>query len=382
MIAQGTDPKAVTKEQIDRIAADVDAFCRANKISRKVVGKAVGYSPSVISEFLKGSGNYGGNEGEVAIHLEEWLIEEEQRRDNALETRFVWTNVAQYIHGVAGYCLDMKKVALIYGPQTSGIGKTTALRAIAQEMGPRRSTLITIDKADANPTGLLKKILGGLRLQDSGSNAQRMQRVVDHLKGRSHLLMIDQVHNLRGAKEDRPFYYLMDIYEATDHAAQLWCGTSDLVAYLTRQQTKTTDEPLAQIRHRIFPCTDLMEVFDQQGGGEPLYTVEQVREMFTSFKLKITPTAARWLCALGHLADAGGVGDLLGYILDRNGNILNSPLNDRVTSVGLDVVAKKLTIAIAGGVTKCAIIRAALVARHIKGLITDEMTARRVLAAK
>lgn len=306
MIAQGTEAKNVTKEQIAQIASDVDAFRRANKITIEQIRKAIGYSASVVSEFLKGK--YAGNAGEVAIHLEEWMIEEEQRRANSLETQFVWTNVAQYISGVADYCLDMKKIGLIYGPQTSGIGKTTALRAINQEMGHRRSTLITIEKGDANPTGLLKKILGGLGLQDSGSNARRMQRVVDHLKGRSHLLMIDQIHSLRYAKEDRPFYYLMDIYEATDHSAQLWCGTSDLVAYLTRQQHKTTDEPLAQIRRRIFPCVDLMEVFDQQGGGEPLYTVQQVREAFDNFKLKITPAAARWLCALGHQPDAGGIG--------------------------------------------------------------------------
>ncbi|MCC6679875.1 MAG: AAA family ATPase [Phycisphaeraceae bacterium] len=306
MIAQGTDPKDVTSEQIERVAADVDSFCRANKITRQAIAKAVGYSPSVIVEFLKGT--YAGKAGEVAIHLEEWLIEEEQRRANAQETQYVWTNVARYIEAIAGYCLDMKKVGLIYGPKTSGIGKTTALRAIAQEMGPRRATLITVDKCDANPTGLLRKILGGLRLNESGSNAQRMQRVIDHLNGRSHLLLIDQIHNLRFAKEDRPFYYLMDIYEATEHSAQLWCGTSDLVAYLTRQQKTMMDEPLAQVRRRIFPCVDLMEVFNQQGGGEPLYTVEQIREMFASFKLKLTPTAARWLCALGHQDDAGGLG--------------------------------------------------------------------------
>ncbi len=304
MIASGTDPKDVTPEQIQQVASDVELFCRANKVSRAAVAKAIGYSQSVVTEFLKGT--YAGKAGQVALDLEDWMTAEEQRRANQLQTTFVWTNVAQQIKSVASYCLDMKKVGLIYGPETSGIGKTTALKAIAQELGPRRSTLVTIDKCDANPTGLLRKILAGMRLEQSGSNAQRMDRVVEHLKGRSHLLMIDQVHNLRFAKEDRPFYYLMDIYEATS-TAQLWCGTSDLVAYLTRQKTKTLDEPLAQIRSRIFPCVDLMEVFNQSGGGDPLYTVDQVREMFAGFGLKLTPTAGQWLCKLALQPDSGAL---------------------------------------------------------------------------
>ncbi len=304
MIAQGTQPKDVTPEQIDQVANDLELFCKANKITRKQVAKALGYSQGVISEFIKGT--YKGDRGQVALDVEDWLVEEEQRRANQQATRFVWTNVATQIRSVASYCLDMRKVGMVYGPETTGIGKTTSMLAIHQDLGPRRSTLVTVDKADANPTGLLKKILNAMRMNESGSNAQRMERIVTALKGRSHLLMIDQLHNLRFAKEDRPLYYLMDIYEATD-TAQLWCCTSDMVEYLQRRQYKTLDEPLAQIRSRIFPCVDLMEMVDRDGGGEPLFTVDQIREMFASYQLKLSTPAARFLCALAHQKDSGGL---------------------------------------------------------------------------
>lgn len=306
MIAQGTEPKDVTPEQIQRVADDLAGFLKRYNISRKAAATAIGYSASVISEFIKGT--YAGNKGQVAIDTDDWLVDEEKRREDHQGTQFIWTNVARHIEGVASFCIEKGKVGLIYGPETSGIGKTTALKAIAQELGPRRGTLVTLNKSDANPTGLLRKILGGLRLNQSGSNAQRMDRVVDHLRGRKqHLLMIDQIHNLRFAKEDRPFYYLMDIYEATDHSAQLWCGTSDLVAYLQRQRAKTIDEPLAQIRSRIFPCIDLMESIGADGGGQPLYTIQQVRQMFAGYRLKLTTDAARWLCRLGHAPDHGAM---------------------------------------------------------------------------
>ena len=309
MIAQGTDAKDVTAEQITQVAADVELFCRSHKIGRNVVAKALGYSPGVISEFLKGQ--YKGNSGQVAIDIEAWLTEEEERRSRPETTQFVWTNVAMEIKAVASYALDKRKIALVYGPDTSGIGKTTALKAIHQELGPRRSSLITIDKVDANPTGILKKICRGLHVDPAGTNKRRFDRCVEALTGRSHLLLIDQIHNLRGAAEDKPFYHLTDLYDATN-TAQLWCGTADLVSYLQRQQARSADESLAQIRRRIFPCVDLMEGIRENGGtapgGEPLITVEQVREMFAKNKLRLVGGAARWLCEICNQPDSGGIG--------------------------------------------------------------------------
>src|SRR5947209_7707783 len=113
--------------------------------------------------------------------------------------------------------------------------QATPPQAIHQELGPRRSSLATIDKVDANPTGLLKKLCRSMHVDRGGTNKRRFDRLVEALTGRSHLLLIDQIHSLRGAKEDKPFYILTDLFDATK-AAQLWCGTSDLVEYLTRQQ--------------------------------------------------------------------------------------------------------------------------------------------------
>jgi DNA transposition AAA+ family ATPase len=310
MIAEGTDAAQVTDEQITAVAQDVDLFRKAHKITTEQIARGIGYdSPGVISEFLKGS--YKGNRAKVAMALESWLVEEEHRRSRPETTQFVWTNVAMQMKGVAGYALDKKKIAMVYGPDASGVGKTMALRAIHQEMGPRRSTLVTIDKVDANPTGLLKKILQAMRKEDRGTNFQRQERIVKQLLGRNHLLMIDQIHNLRGAKEDKPFYILADIYDATN-TAQLWCGTADLVTYLDRQQHRNADESLAQLRRRIFPRVDLMAGLKDGGrggsGGELLVTVDQVREAFGRHKLKLTERAARWMADLCNLPDSGSFG--------------------------------------------------------------------------
>jgi hypothetical protein len=313
MIPEGKDPKDVSEQEIKDVAADVVIFCRAHKVNHLQLAKANGYSQTTISEFL--SGKYKGNAGQVAIQLDDWLAAEEKRRAKPKTTQFVWTNVAQEIKSVAGYCFDPpagaeRKIGLVYGPDTSGVGKTTALKAIHQQLGPRRSSLVTIDKVDANPTGVLRKILISIGKSDSGSNHQRKERIIEYLKGRNHLLIIDQMHNLRFAKGDLPFYILTDLFDATkESAGQLWCGTADLYKYLLKQQSRNADESLAQVRRRIFPIVDLMECLRGGGdGGDLLVTVEQVMEMFAKNKLRLTPSASRFLCSLSNLPDSGSVG--------------------------------------------------------------------------
>jgi DNA transposition AAA+ family ATPase len=308
MISEGTDASAVTTEQIDIVRNDVEIFCRTHKITKKALAEAVGYGHATISEFLKAK--YAGNNAQVALDLQNWLVEEEDRRSRPQTTQFTWTNVALQVKSVANYCLDYRKIGLVYGPDTAGIGKTTSLRAIHQELGPRRSSLATIDKVDANPTGVLMKLCQAMHVADHGTNKNRFERLKRELTGRSHLLLIDQIHNLRGAKDDRPFYILTDLYDATE-TAQLWCGTADLVAYLNRQRKRSGDESLAQVRRRIFPSVDLMEMLrsgGEDGRGQPLVTTDQVREMFAANKLKITSAAARFLASIINRPDTGGVG--------------------------------------------------------------------------
>lgn len=233
-------------------------------------------------------------------------MEEEARRELPKPTTFVWTEVAKTIKAAASYALDQKTIAMVYGPDSSGVGNTTSLQAIYELLGPRRCSFATINKVDANPTGLLRKLLAAMHIDDKGSNKQRFDRLVEKLTGRSHLFLIDQIHNLRWAKDDKPFYILTDLHDATG-CAQLWTGTADLVSYLHRREKSNADESLAQIRRRIFPIVDVLESL-RGGGGEPLVTVDDVIKIFARNKLRITSEAARFLCRIANEPDSGSVG--------------------------------------------------------------------------
>lgn len=306
-IPVGTPADQVSEDQIAQVVADVESFRRAFKIDRNIIAEAVGYSESLIRTFL--AGKYPANGAHAAIDLDSWLIQESEKRARASTTQFVWSNVAMLFKATANYCLDRGTIGLLYGPETSGIGKSTALQAYAEECGPRRCTSIRLDKMDGSPGGLLKKIASALKIDAPISNLRKFTKIVEKLKGRSHILLVDQIQNLRGAKDDKPFYILTDLHDATK-ASQLWTGTSDIVAYLDRQRSRNVDESLAQIRRRIFPCIDILEAVGPAGGGTGamLFTVDQIREIFAKNQLRISSAAARFITQLSNAPDSGSLG--------------------------------------------------------------------------
>ncbi|MDO8983595.1 sugar-binding transcriptional regulator [Cypionkella sp.] len=78
---------------------------------------------------------------------------------------------------------------------------------------------------------------------------------------------------------------------------------------------------------------------------------------------------------------AGGVGELLGHFFDAMGRILQTQLTARTLAVSFTEVGDQI-IAIAGGPDKVQSIRAVLSSRRLKGLITDEATARALVLRK
>ena len=73
----------------------------------------------------------------------------------------------------------------------------------------------------------------------------------------------------------------------------------------------------------------------------------------------------------------GATGDLLGYILDFDGNLVDHPINRRVVGIDLaDLDGIPNVIRAAGGAPKRNIIRAVLNRGCINTLVTDEPTAK------
>jgi len=81
------------------------------------------------------------------------------------------------------------------------------------------------------------------------------------------------------------------------------------------------------------------------------------------------------------LAMKGAVGDILNHFYDKDGNPVESSIEDRLISTSLDKLAKlKKVIGVAGGRRKVEAIYAVLRRGYLNVLITDEGTANNLLA--
>jgi DNA-binding transcriptional regulator LsrR (DeoR family) len=83
---------------------------------------------------------------------------------------------------------------------------------------------------------------------------------------------------------------------------------------------------------------------------------------------------------LRQLSRRGAVGDICLRFFDESGGPVVTPLNDRVISIELEALRRvPRIVGIAGGRRKLAAIRGALAGRWINVLITDRLTAERLL---
>ncbi|MFA3792901.1 sugar-binding transcriptional regulator [Aliiglaciecola sp. SL4] len=83
---------------------------------------------------------------------------------------------------------------------------------------------------------------------------------------------------------------------------------------------------------------------------------------------------------LKELQKKGAVGEIISWVFDRNGKLLDCAVNDRVASTPLAVSSDKPVIGIAAGQDKVDAILGALRSKMINGLITNEYTAEKVLS--
>ena len=298
---QGTPLEKVTRDAADQVIAAVTGYLTESGMSRSSLAKALGISASTLGMVLNGS--YPGNWRGVILDLDRWLEEQEKRDAAPRESAFVLTKVAEEILTVADAAVTLQTIGLVFG--MSGAGKTMALKAIAAEKPG--SILVTAEKMVTSPSELLRAIARQMRICE-GSVRFLYHRIKEALAGTPRLLIVDQIHNLCGVPGDRSLFVLADLHDATE-APQLWCGTTDIVAYLDQGQAKGR-EPLSQIRRRIGICRDLAErtTCGDGGPGEPLFSVDEIRKVFARSKMRLAPDAGRYLAQIANLPDGGGLG--------------------------------------------------------------------------
>ncbi|RUV32140.1 MULTISPECIES: sugar-binding transcriptional regulator [unclassified Mesorhizobium] len=78
----------------------------------------------------------------------------------------------------------------------------------------------------------------------------------------------------------------------------------------------------------------------------------------------------------------GGVGELLGHFFDDAGKAVETTLSNRALALAREDISNRRIVAVAGGKVKVRAIKSVLEGRYLKGLVTDERTARSLVEQK
>ena len=109
------------------------------------------------------------------------------------------------------------------------------------------------------------------------------------------------------------------------------------------------------------------------------FSVGSLAEKPTMLSLGFGSSLASFLL-MAVLKDSGAVGDINLRYFDKNGNLISSDLNERIIGLNLEEL-KKIghVVGVVGGKAKFKAIRAALIGSLIDVLITDHITAEKLL---
>ncbi len=158
------------------------------KMSQKQVGAQLGYSPTAINQYLKGT--YRGDVAAIDKAVNE-LVERQQSKAKDVSSEFVATPTAKRILEICGLAHDMSDIYLVIGE--AGLGKTQALTEYAK----RKSNVVMLE---VDPTYsakvLLTELCNTLGLTAARNNHAMMTAIIDKLKGSDRLLIIDEAELL------------------------------------------------------------------------------------------------------------------------------------------------------------------------------------------
>ena len=241
---------------------------------------------TTIGELLKGV--YRENADTHIRTLNMWVEQHARQQVAALKGKFVDTRVAKDIVNVARLVRENQTMGLVVGP--TGIGKTRCAQALDETIVG--SIYITVIFGAYHPKGLttaLAEKLGVRTARASQSELKhlsQLERVRARLTGSSRLLIIDEAHKLW----DTSLELLREIHDLTGIPILL------LAVNELRERIEAESDPdRGQIYSRFEITRWLTEGRDLHAGGKPLYTIEDIKQLFQQVPIRLSKDAGRYL---------------------------------------------------------------------------------------
>jgi DNA transposition AAA+ family ATPase len=158
------------------------------RISQNKAAQAMGYSAGVVSAYKNHA--YNGNVAVLEEKIAAWL-KREDRRLSRMDVPITETTTMEQVRRAVAIAQDEADIAVIIGE--AGTGKTTALRQYAKES--YSALLIDVDPSFSKVV-MMNEIARALGVEDKGGMNAVIERVIEALKDRDAVLIIDEADYL------------------------------------------------------------------------------------------------------------------------------------------------------------------------------------------
>ena len=278
---------SLTELQRRQVMTNFTDYIRRHGLTVADVGRQLGTPrATTIMEMTQGCFRTHGDEHVRRLNV--WVEQNARQRAVSIEGKFVTTRVAKDMLNVARLARENSTMAMVLGP--TGIGKTRCAQAIAEKYVG--SIYIRIIAGSQHPKGLTSALAERLKVRKQATYTDRqhhtqIERVIESLRDTNRLIMLDEAGKLK----DSALELVRDIHDVAG-VPFLLIGTSDLYDRII----KRVDADHGQLYSRFDIIRHLTQGRNIYGGdGKALYTLADIRELYSDAPLKLSTDAEEFL---------------------------------------------------------------------------------------
>ncbi len=286
----------LTDEQTQDVRKRLLEYLYKSEQAAGVAAKAIGVAESTLSQWI--NGNYRGDCDKITRAINTWIADDARKRDVRVDLPYVPTQVAEEIRTVATVARDDGCMAVIVAP--SGTGKTMVLRVLAETT----SGVYIYCHTHMSARKFLSELAGLLKARVHGSTtADHLDAVCERLSGSSRPIYLDEAHQLR----PDVFPVIRALHDKTG-CPIVMAGTDQIMLHVDDRANHRGQFNSRCIKYDLMQHVYNAEGPDQSGKlGRPLFTIDEVRQLFAHFNLKLSDDVMQLIWAVACLPDYGSL---------------------------------------------------------------------------
>ena len=299
----------LTDEHIEAVRQAVHAFITddagVQMVTNKEIANEIGFSPAVISEFLKAK--YKGDNARLARQMNLW-VDRHRKRQRAQGNRgYITTWACERMAAYVRLADRRQKMVAVVAP--SGAGKDMAIEVLVDELN---GAVIYCDTR-TTATRLVHKIAESIGVKVINDTAQLERRIIKRLKDRSMVLMVNEAQTLagRGKVGAACAGLLRSIYDQTGVPIVLF-GSAEIFAFIDDRDPASGGGQLFRrcLKVNLMNLARQEEDPDRPGQlGRPLFSRDEVRRFLAMKQVKLADSDAfDLLYQIANLTEHGTLG--------------------------------------------------------------------------